>query len=195
MHLNTPLLQRKTWLNIALLSALLVQPLTAFALPSDRNQPISLVADKATYNEKTGLTTYTGNVVIEQGSMKLQASAVTAQLNKARQMSTVSATGSPARFQQQTDANTLAKGQAQRIVYNADTGIITLTGNAIVDQNGASIRGATLRYSMNKGDIEAVGERVGGTSATTTNASQNQGRVQITIPANSSNITPGAVNR
>ncbi|SDB88569.1 lipopolysaccharide transport periplasmic protein LptA [Acinetobacter boissieri] len=195
MHLNTPLFQRKIGLKIALLSALLVQPLTAFALPSDRSQPISLVADKATYNEKTGLTTYTGNVVIEQGTMKLQATAVTAQLNKARQISTVSATGSPARFQQQTDANKTAKGQAQKIVYSADTGIITLTGNATVDQNGASIRGATLRYSMNRGDIEAVGDRIGGTTATSTSASQNQGRVQITIPANSSQVAPGAVNR
>ncbi|MBF7687129.1 lipopolysaccharide transport periplasmic protein LptA [Acinetobacter rathckeae] len=195
MHLNTPLFQRKISLNIALLSALLVQPLTAFALPSDRSQPISLVADKATYNDKTGITTYTGNVVIEQGSMKLQANAVTAQLNKARQISTVSALGSPARFQQQTDANKLAKGQAQKIVYSADTGIITLTGNALVDQDGASIRGATLRYSMNKGDIEAVGDRTGGAAVTTTNASQNQGRVQITIPANSSKAMPGAVSQ
>lgn len=194
MHLNTPLFQRKIGLKIALLSALLVQPLTAFALPSDRSQPISLVADKATYNEKTGLTTYTGNVVIEQGTMKLQATAVTAQLNKARQISTVSATGSPARFQQQTDANKTAKGQAQKIIYSADTGVITLTGNATVDQDSASIRGATLRYSMNRGDIEAVGDRIGST-ATSTNASQNQGRVQITIPANSSQVAPGAVNR
>jgi lipopolysaccharide export system protein LptA len=54
---------------------------SAFALPSDRNQPISLVADRATYNDKTGITTYTGNVVIEQGTMKLQADSIVAQLN------------------------------------------------------------------------------------------------------------------
>lgn len=195
MHLKAQSFQRKTWLNIALLSTLSMYSLTAFALPSDRNQAISLVADKATYNDKTGLTTYTGNVVIEQGSMKLQAAAVTAQLNKARQMSTITATGNPARFQQQSDANKLAKGQAQKIVYSADTGIITLNGNAVVDQDGASIRGATLRYSMNKGDIEAIGERIGDSSANSTSASQNQGRVQITIPANSSKAIPGATSR
>ena len=47
-----------------------VMSASALALPSDRSQPISLVADKATYNDKTGITTYTGNVVIEQGTMK-----------------------------------------------------------------------------------------------------------------------------
>ncbi len=71
---------------------------SVFALPSDRNQPISLVADRATYNEKTGVTTYTGNVMIEQGTMKLQADSIVGQLNSQRQLQTVNATGRPQNF-------------------------------------------------------------------------------------------------
>lgn len=180
-------------LKLALGSLMLITA-TAHALPSDRSKPISLVADKATYNDKTGFTTYTGNVVIEQGTMKLQAASVTAQLNKDRQISTVTATGSPAQFQQQTEANKgLAKGQGQRIVYNADTGIIVLTGNALVTQDGASVRGGSLRYSMNKGDIEAIGSTPSSSSASNKN-SNNSGRVQIIIPPNSSRSTQGAVS-
>lgn len=175
------------------IGSLTVMTATAHALPSDRSKPISLNADKATYNDKTGFTTYTGNVVIEQGTMKLQASAVTAQLNKDRQISTVTATGNPAQFQQQTEANKgLAKGQGQRIVYNADTGIIVLTGNAMVTQDGASVRGGSLRYSMNKGDIEAVGSNTSGSSSNKNTS--NSGRVQIIIPPNSSKISQGAVS-
>ncbi|GAB3044458.1 lipopolysaccharide transport periplasmic protein LptA [Acinetobacter apis] len=175
------------------IGSLTVMTATAHALPSDRSKPISLNADKATYNDKTGFTTYTGNVVIEQGTMKLQASAVTAQLNKDRQISTVTATGNPAQFQQQTEANKgLAKGQGQRIVYNADTGIIVLTGNAMVTQDGASVRGGSLRYSMNKGDIEAVGSNTSGGSSNKNTT--NSGRVQIIIPPNSSKISQGAVS-
>ena len=74
----------KAVFNVVILGALSSTAMSAFALPTDRNQPISLVADRATYNDKTGYTTYTGNVVIEQGSMKLQADSVTAQLNKSR---------------------------------------------------------------------------------------------------------------
>ncbi|MEB3754374.1 lipopolysaccharide transport periplasmic protein LptA [Acinetobacter sp. MD2(2019)] len=185
----------KAFLNVAVLGALSCAAMSTFALPTDRNQPVSLVADRATYNDKTGYTTYSGNVVVEQGSMKLQADTVTAQLNSNRQMSVVTANGRPARFQQKTDPNKgFAKGEAQKIVYNADTGIITLTGNAFVDQDGASVRGATLRYSMNKGDIEAVGGSSKGT-ATSTNPSQNSGRVQIVIPPNSSVATPGAKSK
>ena len=155
-----------------------------YALPSDRQKPLSLLADRATFNEKTGITTYSGNVIIEQGTMKLQASSIVANLDANKQISVITANGSPAKFQQQLDtAKGLAKGQAQKIVYNAQTGIITLTGNALLEQDGSSIRGATLRYSMNKGDVEAIG---------TPNSSGSDGRVKIVIPPTSSKSFPGA---
>ena len=175
----------QTFLKNAVIStALLVCSAAAFALPSDRNQQITLLADRATFNEKSGVTTYTGNVVIEQGTMKLQANSLVANLNSRKEISTITANGSPASFQQQVDTKKgIAKGQAQKIVYNAETGIITLSGNASLQQDGASIRGATLRYSMNKGDIEAVGGSSSGTSS---------GRVQIVIPPSSAKSFPGA---
>ena len=175
-----------TFLKRTALAAVLgFTSVAALAIPSDRQQPISLVADRATFNERTGITTYTGNVIIEQGTMKLQANSIVANLNSQKQISTITANGSPARFQQKIDAaKGIAKGQAQKIVYNADTGIITLTGNAFLEQDGASIRGNTLRYSMNKGDIEAVG--------TPNKTGSSSGRVQIVIPPSSSKSFPGA---
>ena len=175
-----------TFLKRTALAAVLgFTSLAALAIPSDRQQPISLVADRATFNERTGITTYTGNVIIEQGTMKLQANSIVANLNSQKQISTITANGSPARFQQVIDtAKGIAKGHAQKIVYNADTGIITLTGNALLEQDGASIRGNTLRYSMNKGDIEAVG--------TPNKTGSSSGRVQIVIPPSSSKSFPGA---
>jgi lipopolysaccharide export system protein LptA len=95
------------------------------------------------------------------------------------------ANGKPARFQQQVSTNKgIAKGQAQKIIYNAETGIITLSGSALLEQDGASIRGNTLRYSMNKGDIEAIG--------TPNNSGSSSGRVQIVIPPSGSQSFPGA---
>ncbi|MGB8695826.1 MULTISPECIES: lipopolysaccharide transport periplasmic protein LptA [Acinetobacter] len=186
MNQNLKLTFSKTLLQQAALVGLVVfSSATAFAIPSDRTQPISLVADRATYNEKTGVTTYSGNVIIEQGTMKLQANSIIANLNSQKEISTITATGGPARFQQKVDVNKgLAKGQAQKILYNAQTGIITLSGNALLEQGGASIRGNTLKYSMNKGDIEATG--------TPNNTGSSSGRVQIVIPPSSSKSFPGA---
>ncbi|WP_130802063.1 lipopolysaccharide transport periplasmic protein LptA [Acinetobacter ihumii] len=165
--------------QICSLSVVAMISASALALPSDRNQPISLVADKATYNDKTGITTYTGNVVIEQGTMKLQADSIVAQLNEKRKIQTITANGRPSKFQQQISAEKgIARGEAQKIVYNADSGIITLNGNAYLFQDGASIRGNSLKYSMNKGDIEAQGS--------------SSNRVQLIIPPSSSRSFPGA---
>ena len=158
---------------------------SAFALQSDRNQAISLLADRATYNDKTGVTTYSGNVVIEQGSMKVYAASIVAQLNKNKQISTITATGRPSKFQQQLESNKgVARGEAQKIIYNAETGILNLIGNAYLYQDGASIRSSTLKYSMNKGDIEASGG-VSGTGSS-------KGRVQIIIPPSTQKTFPGA---
>lgn len=185
MNQTLKLMMKKTFLKrIALISVLGLTAVSAFALPSDRQQPISLVADRATFNESTGVTTYSGNVIIEQGTMKLQAASIVANLNAKKEISLITATGAPAHFQQKVDsAKGLAKGQAQNILYNAETGILTLSGNALLQQDGASIRGNTLKYSMNKGDIEATG--------TPNKTGSPTGRVQIVIPASSAKTFPG----
>ncbi|WP_109440818.1 lipopolysaccharide transport periplasmic protein LptA [Acinetobacter haemolyticus] len=165
--------------QFACMAAIALSSASSFALPSDRNQQLTLVADRATYNDKTGITTYTGNVVIEQGTMKLQADSIVATLNSKREIQTITAKGQLAKFQQQIDAKRgLARGEAQQIVYNADTGILTLTGRAYLYQDGSSIRGESLKYSMNKGDVEAQGS--------------SSNRVQIIIPPSSSKSFPGA---
>ncbi len=171
---------RSTFLKqLSCVAVVALSSAASFALPSDRNQQLSLVADRATYNDKTGITTYTGNVVIEQGTMKLQADSLVANLNSKKEIQIITAKGQPAKFQQQMDTNKgLARGEAQTIVYNADTGILTLTGKAYLYQDGSSIRGNSLKYSMNKGDVEAQGS--------STN------RVQIIIPPSSSKSFPGA---
>lgn len=156
-------------LSTSLLTATFLFSATLYAIPSDRNQPVSLEANKATFNEKTGVTTYTGNVVIQQGTLKLEAASLVAQLNAAHQIKTVTAQGAPAKFQQQlSDNKGLAKGEGRSIRYNAETGIIVLSGNAFLSQNGATFRGENLTYSMSKGDIEASGG--------------DKGRIQIVIP-------------
>ena len=109
--------------------------------------------------------------------MKLQADSIVATLNSKREIQTITAKGRPSKFQQQISADKGIAREGQTIVYNADTGIITLSGGAYLYQDGSSIRGNTLKYSMNKGDVEAQGS--------------SSNRVQIIIPPSSSK-SPGA---
>ena len=174
---STPLLSNGTATSSRLMAGLLISSLigvslSAHALPSDANEPIRLLADKATYSERTGVTSYSGNVIITQGTLKLTANNITVNLSSNRSINSAIATGSPATMQQViTKEKGLAKGQANKIDYNAVTGIITLTGNAKLTQNGASFAGNVIRYSLKAGDVEAT-------------AGGNQ-RVELVFPPNS----------
>ncbi|UTO05517.1 lipopolysaccharide transport periplasmic protein LptA [Moraxella sp. FZLJ2107] len=145
--------------KFSFLTALAVAPMIASALPSDANQPIRLLADRATYSERTGVTTYSGNVTIEQGTLKIAADNLTVNLNtRNRSINSAVATGRPATMQQIiTQEKGLAKGQANRIDYDAVSGIVTLTGNAKLTQAGSSFSGNVIRYSLKDGDVEANG--------------------------------------
>lgn len=128
----------------------------AFALASDVKQPVKLVADSASYNQKKGVTEYLGNVEISQGTLKITADKLTIYLNKSGGIQKAEAFGSPSTMQQQVSAKKgIAKGKAKKINYNASTGIINLSGNAHLSQNGTSISGDDIRYSLKLGDFEA----------------------------------------
>ncbi|MGO2997049.1 MAG: lipopolysaccharide transport periplasmic protein LptA [Moraxellaceae bacterium] len=157
---------------------LLTLPLYSHALPSDANQQIKLLADKATYSERTGVTSYSGNVIITQGTFKMTADNITVNLSPQRSINSAVATGRPATMQQVvTQEKGLAKGQANKIDYNAVSGIITLTGNAKLVQNGASFAGNVIRYSLKAGDVEAT-------------AGGNQ-RVELVFPPNNNTNQSG----
>lgn len=159
-----------SWLAVTLLCSMFA--MQANALPSDANQPIKLLADRATYSERTGVTSYSGDVVITQGTLKLTASNLTVNLSNGRSIQTAVATGSPATMQQiVTQEKGMARGQANEIVYNAQNGIVTLKGNARLTQNGASFSGNIIRYSLKVGDVEAT---AGGSQ-----------RVELIFPPNS----------
>src|SRR5690606_9763473 len=87
----------------ALLSLVALGSATAFALPSRWIQPVTLLADRASVNGRTGVRTFSDNVIIDQGTMKLQANSIVANLNNKKQISLITATGSPAQFQQKVD--------------------------------------------------------------------------------------------
>lgn len=158
--LNSPqklLLDSSTVAIYAITLMASVMSITANALPSDAQQPIRLLADKATYSERTGVTSYSGNVTITQGTLKLAADKITVNLSNGRSIQSAVATGRPATMQQVvTKEKGLAKGQANKIEYNAQNGIVTLTGNAKLTQNGASFAGNVIRYSLKVGDVEAT---------------------------------------
>ena len=71
---------------------------SAWALPNDNEQPIRIQANEAQLDDKQGVATYKGDVIITQGSMKITGNTVTITRNAAGEIDIVTSVGNLAYF-------------------------------------------------------------------------------------------------
>lgn len=105
-----------------------------WALSTDKSQPIEVHADQFNGDEVKQTAVYSGNVVVDQGSMNLTGARLDLAITpKGYRRATI--TGSPARFKQQRDPKTKGveewvHAHASRITYDEETDKVTLEGKA-----------------------------------------------------------------
>jgi lipopolysaccharide export system protein LptA len=124
---------------------------SAWALKSDKNQPISIQADhgdfKSTGNDNNnGTGVYTGHVIITQGSILLTADKAVVHIVNG-ELSTADVTGQPATFQQQPDSGELMHGLASEITYDESNNMVDLTDNARLNQGVRLMIADHIRYN------------------------------------------------
>ncbi|HUH38629.1 MAG TPA: lipopolysaccharide transport periplasmic protein LptA [Spongiibacteraceae bacterium] len=125
----------------------------ALALPADSEQPIEVDADRAV--RKAELVTYLGNVVINQGSLRIQADKVVV-TSQGKQVQRIVASGSPAQFQQQPEPEQPpVHAAAQTIDYNLSDTLIVLTNQASVRQEGSEVQGQRIEYQLETQTVRA----------------------------------------
>lgn len=149
------------------------------ALPDDSQQRLTLEARSAEFDEANGITTYIGDVVMAQGSMKIEADklVIYGELDSAKR---VLATGNPARFQQQPSVTAqTVKAVANRLDYKVSDETLVLTGNASLEQEGNSLKSGRIEYDVKKSLVKAGSDKKQGTS---------EDRVRMVIPPK--NLTP-----
>lgn len=71
----------------------------ALSLENDNQQPIYIDSDSAAYDEKTSISTYTGNVIFTQGSLVVHSDLMTFYLTNG-EITKITVTGKPATFKQ-----------------------------------------------------------------------------------------------
>lgn len=137
---------------------LLTAPLMALAIKEDRKAQIDLFADFAEKNDKKGITTLTGSVVISQGSLVIKADRATIHYD-GEQITEINCYGKPARFQQQINPNEgLTRGHANTINYKRDSDNILLVENAHVTRaDGSTMDSDTIRYGLASEQLNAEG--------------------------------------
>lgn len=138
-----------------LLLLLMLPALAAQALPNDRDQPIHIAADKALRDEKQGITVYTGNVRMSQGSMELEADKLTIyQIDD--DADKIVAEGNPAKMRQQPEPDeSLVHAHALVITYLRTQDKVHLQDNARIEQAGDLVTGESIDYFISKQLIKA----------------------------------------
>ena len=155
---------------LALLLTLLAS--RGLALPDDRNQAIEITAERALRDEKAGYTVYTGDVILVQGSLRIEAERLTI-FHDSEAANRIVATGSPATLSQQPEVDKpLVTARAGRIIYEKTQERVLLREDAMIEQDGAVVSGESIDYFMTEQRVRA--------DAGSDDASD---RVQVIIPA------------
>ncbi|HSC76312.1 MAG TPA: lipopolysaccharide transport periplasmic protein LptA [Pseudomonadales bacterium] len=157
------------------------------ALPDDRSKPIEIQANSAERDAKTGVTTYTGNVDIQQGSIHISAGTVVLD-SKNNELTQINASGSPATYHQQlTGPDDVVEAQANTIHFDVAKDLITLLGNSSLKQQSGNISGERIEYDIKTERVKA--------QAAVSGSTDNSKRITVVIPPSkksSSNSTSTA---
>ncbi|AIR88014.1 lipopolysaccharide transport periplasmic protein LptA [Pseudomonas cremoricolorata] len=131
---------------------------SAWALPTDRDKPIRIQADNAHLDDKQGVATYTGDVIITQGSMMIKGNTVTITRAQSGDIDVVTSVGNLAYFEQQQNAAKpdKMKGWAVTIQYQAQKDLVVLTDRAKVENEGNTTEGEKIVYNT-KSQIATAG--------------------------------------
>lgn len=116
------------------------------ALKTDTTQPVKVTADQLAVNQTDGTATFTGNVVIVQGDMKVQAGEVLVTYSPDKKaIQSLHAQGGVT-VAAGTDAAT-----SDTADYSPDTGDLILQGSVVLTQGAAALSGQKLTLSLKSG--------------------------------------------
>ena len=135
---------------------------SAKALESDADQPIYIESNSAFYDEKTGKSVYTGDVIFKQGTLHIKADKIEAFTVKG-ELEKAIAYGNPVQFRQiPKPGKEEIRGTSKRAEYYVDRDTIVLIGDAVVHQGDNTYASDWIEYDQIKGTIKA-GEKTSDT--------------------------------
>jgi lipopolysaccharide export system protein LptA len=123
---------------------------------AQREQPISISADHVTIDEKTGNSLYRGNVILVQGDIQILAALLTISSQDGK-LYLITTEGKPTSFSRSGEAP--IKAQSGKMVYKANDGVITLTGEARLQRAGDEFSSELIRYYVEENRVEASGDQ------------------------------------
>ncbi|MCX7627189.1 MAG: lipopolysaccharide transport periplasmic protein LptA [Methylophilaceae bacterium] len=175
---------RNLRISLCYLSLSLLASMPALAEKADRDKPIELEADSLTTNDAKKISTYTGNVILTQGTLVIRADKLVVREDKDGFQHGTS-TGNPTTFRQKMEGrDEYIEGSAQRIEYDGRMDKVQLYGKAWVKRGEDIVHGDYIMYDASAEYAEVIG----GPPAATEGSSK--GRVRAVIQPKSAKKTP-----
>ncbi|WP_161864945.1 MULTISPECIES: lipopolysaccharide transport periplasmic protein LptA [Pseudomonas] len=138
----------------------------AWALPSDRDQPIRIQADSAELDDKQGVAVYRGDVIITQGTLKITGDTVTITQTASGDIDVFTSVGNLAYYEQKpAEDKEIVKAYGKTIQYFASNERIVLIDQAKVIQEGNTFEGEKIVYDTRRQIVNA-GRATGGNVST-----------------------------
>ena len=164
LGLDPPLARRA--LPFALLAFAFVVWAPVQALPGDSAQELVIQANEAVYDAKTGVNVLTGQVRIEQGSLRVEAHRVTTTTDADDRLSRIVAEGAPQRpatlRQRINPGEPFVTARATRIDYAVTDGQLELQGEAVLKQGEREVGGDVVSWDIEEGRVSARANQPGG---------------------------------
>ncbi len=133
----------------------------AWALDNDRHQPMHLEADRVTIDDQQKISQYSGDVRLEQGSIRASGDEITVHSDDNGPQRIV-ITGTPATFSQRPEGKEHdAHGRAQRIEHDTDGEVTLFIGEARFWQGQEEFTGARIEYDAGHDRVHAQGDDAG----------------------------------
>lgn len=172
MHLNNFLKSFLAAITFAIATT------NVLALESDAEQEITIESERAEFDRKAGTATYIGNVILLQGTLKIDAQRIVLYTNEQQKLNKAVATGSPAHFQQQMEEDKgLTTAQGNSITYITKDKTIELNKDATLEQEGNLFSGDHIVYDILSDSVSAKG----GTTTQAENSEETKQRVKMVI--------------
>jgi lipopolysaccharide export system protein LptA len=129
------------------------------ALATDKNQPIEILANYTEMNDATGVAVFSGNVIINQGSMVIEAEHIEALFNDDGMLSFKATNqGEEALVHMQQalhDTTVPLKAWGRNIHYDLANNKLTIDGLAKLTQHKGVFEGGRIMYQIDSQFLQA----------------------------------------
>lgn len=158
-----------------------------YAADSTKAQTLDIQSQYLLLDEKKGISTYKGKVLLQKDTLVIKADAMTLYYN-GEKLDKVIILGSPADVRHAPDNEAKVHSQANKMEYLINQDKLTLSGQAFVTQGSRHFSGETIEYDTRQRIISAAGNQNTVTNNNDTSAApaENQ-RVHVIIGPDAGN--------